>query len=251
LRPLAWLRRRGGGRVREGRKSRERLVAQALYAEDRERRRLAQQLHDEAVQNLLASHMALRRVRSGDLESLDIVEEAIKRTTRLLRETILQLHPPAIEHDSLDVAIARMAEGQARLGNLRVDLDIDPDIAGSHDLLLFSLSRELLSNALRHSHGTHVSLGARRTPDYVVLEVRDNGKGIQARARAQAVSRGHIGLATSSERVSALGGTFEIESAPGHGTRVRVALPARRSSDRVARTKAPGYTIDRRSHSIT
>jgi two-component system NarL family sensor kinase len=211
--------------------SHDRLVLHALETEERERRRLAQELHDDAVQSLLAGRSAIRRVRRGDLESLDVVEEAVARTTTRLRSAIFELLPPELEEHGLEAAIADMAASQAQFADLDVELDLDPAAAGPHDKLLFSLSRELLSNAIRHARASRVGLRIARLPDRIVLEVEDDGIGIDLRASAAAVREGHIGLASCNERAQAFGGRLWFETPSRGGTRVLVELPARRSTD--------------------
>jgi two-component system NarL family sensor kinase len=209
----------------------DRLVTHALETEERERQRLALELHDDAVQNLLAGRSAIRRVRRGDLQSLDVVEEVVDKTASSLRDAIFELLPPELEQSGLEVAIAEMAALQARLADPHVKLDVDPAAAGPHDKLLYSLSRELLSNAIRHAEATLVSLRIARLHDWIVLEVEDDGAGIDLRAAAAAVRHGHIGLASCHERVLAFGGSLSIETPSEGGTRVRAELPTRRSSD--------------------
>ena len=109
---------------------------------------------------------------------------------------------------------------------------MDPAVEGRQDQLLFSLARELLSNAVRHASATRVALRVAREPGALVLEIDDDGVGICEEAREQAVSRGHIGLASCVERVEALGGEVAIQSADGAGTHIRVTVPSRRATDR-------------------
>ena len=92
--------------------------------------------------------------------------------------------------------------------------------------LVFTISRELLANSAKHSGATRVVLRVARVDDAVQLIASDNGHGFAERSLGAALDRGHIGLASISERVEALGGRFEIDSQHGHGTRVSVILPA-------------------------
>jgi two-component system NarL family sensor kinase len=202
------------------------LVAQALGAEERERRRLAYELHDEAIQSLLAAQLALKRARRGRPGSLELVEEGLTRTTTQLREVILRLHPPAVEQSGLIAALEQMADGHANVGKASISLELDPDAAGGQDQLVFALCRELLSNAVRHADASQVRLRVARQAGEVVLEIDDDGIGIDPDSRARAVSTGHIGLASSIERVEALGGEVTIESEKGAGTHIKVSVPS-------------------------
>jgi two-component system NarL family sensor kinase len=96
---------------------------------------------------------------------------------------------------------------------------------GLEDQLLFSLGRELLTNAAKHSRASEVCVTVERENGRLVLEVADDGVGCDEAGRLAARRGGHIGLASTAERVDALGGRFDVESAPGEGMRVRVAIP--------------------------
>ncbi len=216
-------------RIRAAADERGRLVAQALSAEDRERRRLAEVLHDEAVQNLLVARHELRdHHRRHDESSYRRADAALATTVDQLRGEIFELHPYVLDHAGLRAALTAHAESAARRSGANVDVDVDVDVAGAgaHEQLLVSLARELLTNAARHAHARHIELRLARYDAEVVLTVHDDGHGFGPDRRSAAVAAGHIGLATSAERVAAVGGTFEIASAPGAGATVTVRLPA-------------------------
>jgi two-component system NarL family sensor kinase len=94
------------------------------------------------------------------------------------------------------------------------------------DELILSLARELLVNAAKHAGATHVDVAVRRSGDRLVLEVADDGAGIPDGRLDAAVRDGHIGLASSRQRVEAVGGRLVVVTALGTGTRVTAMLPA-------------------------
>ncbi|MEZ5100404.1 MAG: ATP-binding protein [Thermoleophilia bacterium] len=212
--------------------TRGRLVAQALDAEDRERRRLAEALHDEAIQNLLAVRPELAVV-NGSGPDLDLVRLGLDRTVEQLRGAIFDLHPYVLEHGGLAAALRAVAERHARHGGFSWRVDVDPGAAGVADQLLFSIARELIVNAARHAGASTVSIAVGRSGDAVVLEVADDGRGIDPAAVALAPAGGHVGLASCRERAEALDGTLEWHPRAGGGTVVRVAVPATRRTDDV------------------
>lgn len=122
-------------------------------------------------------------------------------------------------------ALEAVAAEQGRRGRFRTRVEVAPDAAGEHDQLVYSLGRELVVNAAKHARANQVSLRVEVAGDDLVLEVEDDGCGMAASEREQALREGHIGLASGSERVEALGGELAIDSEPGIGTRVRVVLP--------------------------
>lgn len=202
--------------------SRGRLVGQVLQAEESERRRLAESLHDEALQNLLAARRGLADSRNG---GVDRARTGIERTIEQLRGAIFNLHPDVLEHAGLRAALRALAEQQAELGGFEVEVDVDPAVEGSHDRLLFVLAREQLTNVGKHAGAARAAVVVGRSDDAVVMEVRDDGCGMDSWRRSLALEHGHIGLASSAERVEAMGGSFEVESRPGAGTRIRTVLP--------------------------
>ena len=199
---------------------RGRLVAQALDAEDRERRRLASALHDEAVQNLLAARHEL--AAGGDLR---FVQEGLDRTIGELRDAIFDLHPAALDHAGLAAALEAVAAHAGRRAGFDWQVEVDDDATGLHDQLLFSLARELVINVAKHADARTVAMRVRRTPAELVLEVADDGVGLDPARLRDAPLDGHIGLASATERVEALDGTLEIASDPGRGTLVRARIP--------------------------
>jgi len=207
--------------------SRQRLVRHAIESVERERTRLAGALHDEPMQNLIAARHDLRRAeRTGDPDSFLRLHEALTATIAELREEIFNLHPHVLDHVGLGAAIEQVAQRHARDSDLRVIVDVDDVAATGHRQVLFSLARELLSNAARHAEAGEIRVRLAREEDSVSLEVSDDGRGIPDGRIQQALLDGHIGLAEIGERVQAFGGEFAITTAPGIGSRIRVTLPA-------------------------
>jgi two-component system, NarL family, sensor kinase len=222
--------------------SRQRLVTRAIEAVERERTRLAGALHDEPVQSLIAARHDLRRAeRTGDPESFARLHEALKDTIGALREEIFNLHPHVLDHVGLGAAIEQIAQRVALDGDVRVIVEVGPDATRAHEQVLFSLARELLSNAARHAGASEIRVRVTQAVDHVTLEVSDNGCGIPEGRVQQALLEGHIGLAEISERIAALGGRVITDTGPGAGTRFVVTLPTRRAEDCFAApTSHPG-----------
>lgn len=207
---------------------RGRLVADALNAEERTRRRIAEALHDDVLQDLLITRQDLMEAAEAvdPSEALSRALAGLDRATTHLRQSVGELHPVTLTHGGFNVAIETLAEQASRRASLEADVRVDPGAAGMHDQLVFSLLRELLMNVERHAEARHVWVVVRGTREGLDLEVRDDGRGMAPEREREAIREGHIGLASARERVRALDGTLELESAPGLGTRVAVRLPA-------------------------
>jgi two-component system, NarL family, sensor kinase len=185
--------------------ARQRLLADALSAEDRARRRLSQSLHDDTVQVMLAVGQDLSTGLHSDTRLLTRAREELRKAVRDLRETIRGLHPAALEHGGLAGGLDAVVERAGRHGGFAVDLRVDPAASGPHDSLAVSLIRELVTNAAKHSEATKLSVQVVREDDRLRFEVSDDGRGMTAVARNSALGAGHIGLASSAERVDAAG----------------------------------------------
>jgi signal transduction histidine kinase len=208
--------------------SRGRLVGQILAAEEGERRRLAESLHDEAMQNLLATRQDLDTlVGPGDIAR---ARSALDATIDQLREAIFELHPAVLERVGLAAAIDAVADRHARRLGFETRVNVDPAAASDRDVLVFTVCRELLANAAAHSGASAVSVSVTALPDAVRLEVADNGRGFERLDLGTALEQGHIGLASASERIEALGGAFEIDSQLGTGTAARATIPVLRDA---------------------
>jgi PAS domain S-box-containing protein len=216
-------------RISELAGARQRLVAQALDAEERTRRGIAEALHDGALQEALVLRHSVGRLLGGGLggqEDAERVRGAIERMADQLREAMVALHPTVLQAGGLAPALTAVAEQQARIGGFSADVDVDPAAVGVRDQLVLSIARELLVNAAKHARARHVRVQVRRAGDTVELEVADDGAGIAEERLRAAVAEGHIGLASSAERVAAVGGRLEIGGGPGHGTVATARLPA-------------------------
>jgi two-component system NarL family sensor kinase len=201
--------------------SRGRLVAQALQAEDTARRRLAEALHDEALQNLLAARQLLQ---AGD--DPDLVLEGLDETVVQLRRAVFDLHPYLLEQSGLGAALHAVAEKSGRWAGFRADVAVDAGAEGLRDQLLFSVGRELIANAAKHSGAAQLTVRVRRDGDDVELVVADDGRGVDPARVREAPVDGHIGLASCAERAEAVGGTLAVGAGEdGRGTRVVVRVP--------------------------
>lgn len=203
---------------------RKQFVAQVMDAEDRARRRIAQLIHDDALQNLLAANQDLIEAAPGRV-GVTRAYEVVGATIEHLREAMLSLHPVTLERGGLEQALGAVARQAERQGGLAVEVVLDPDAVGRNDELLLALARELMANAARHSRAARATLRITADDRGVTLEVSDDGRGIEAGRTRAALKEGHIGLASVAQRVEAAGGEFELTSAPGEGTQARATLP--------------------------
>lgn len=205
---------------------RARLLADALGAEERERKRLSEGLHDGAIQSLLSVRHAIQEAEAEAPHAAHAsAERELVRVVGDLRETIFELHPTVLEEAGLAAALAAVARRAAERGGFLLDLRLDEVDAGPLDPILFAAGRELLANAVEHARATEVTVELRRGEGAVLLRVADDVAGFDPDVLGARIATGHIGIASQRARVEAVGGTFSLATAPGEGTDIVVRVP--------------------------
>ena len=205
---------------------RQRLVAEALTAEERERKQLAQDLHDGAIQNLLAARHDLDLAAGAAPDGPEArAHAAITATVAELRGAVSDLHPYLLEEAGLAAAIGQAARAAAERAGFALQLDVSEGTPGPNDRAVLRCTSELLANVVRHAAATHVSVALQRGAMADRVRVRDDGVGFDPVVATAMVRAGHIGLASLRERAEALGGALTLESEPGGGTTATVTIP--------------------------
>ena len=211
------------------------LLTETLTIQDRERRERAEQLHDGALQYVLAARMDLDDARdTGDGNSFDRVEEALRESSQLLRSTMTELHPAVLEQSGLLAALRDLIRTTSARGNLVVDVtapDWPEHRRTTSDALLFASARELLGNVVKHAQATEVRLDLSLAGGVATLRISDDGCGIPDGMLEQRLSEGHIGLASRRVRLEVAGGPLTLQSAVPHGTVATVTVPAEELDD--------------------
>jgi two-component system NarL family sensor kinase len=198
-------------------------VGQVLDAEDAGRRRIAQLIHDDTLQTLLAANQELLEAAPGRAQ-VQRAHEVVGVSIERLRAALMALHPVTLEQGGFELALGAVARQAERQGGFEVELAIESQALGLQDELLLALCRELLTNAARHAEAGSVRLRIAREGDELAVEVADDGQGFSPGRPQEALAEGHLGLASVTERVRSAGGTFAIESSPA-GTRGRARIP--------------------------
>jgi PAS domain S-box-containing protein len=235
--------------LEESEQHRRNILASMLQAEEAERSRIATELHDDTVQVMTASLLALDRVamiarKTGTHQRLEsaivvaraILEEATERTRRLMFE----LRPAILHEQGLAAALGALADQVARETGSHATVT---GTVGRFDHfveeLVYRSSQEALANVRKHADPQQIVVTLVAESDSILVEVADDGRGFdydQIKTRPGAAL--HLGLDTLRERVQAAGGTVDIDSTPGVGTHVRLRVPTDQSGDADARSGA-------------
>ncbi len=208
-----------------------RLTAELVQAEQRERRRLADYLHDHLQQFLVAARMQAYTLSSSTPRRHQAAIEKLSRTlteaTEAARNVSQRIAPPVAVNSHLPEAFEWLVRDVERAHGLAVKARFQGELADvpeAESILLFTAARELLLNVVKHSGERHAELHLAREGDAVVLKVVDAGRGMAPAAKASPNPRG-FGLFSIRERVELLGGGFTLESRPGRGVRVILRVP--------------------------
>jgi signal transduction histidine kinase len=211
--------------------------------QEAERGRLALELHDGPVQDLIAlnqrAEMALRMVQRGDTEGasakLQEMRSADESSVEELRRLIGALRPTYLEDLGLLPALEMLvleANGRAEADVLFAAEPSAPRLTPEVELVAYRIAQEALNNALQHSRANEIVVRLSSSPSGVELVVSDDGLGFAVpRDPNSFTQESHFGLLGMRERANLAGGTIEIESIPGSGTKIVVHLPQNRAPD--------------------
>lgn len=203
-----------------------RLVAELADAERGERTRLAERLHDDGLQLVLAARQDLVELLEGDPGAAALLSENLDRTVETLRSITSAMHEDVLDVLVLEEALQRIGGDAARRGRFALEVHCDPAADSAHDALVRDIVRELLANVARHARATRAVVEVRVDGSRLVIEVRDDGLGLDPRARNEAARGGHLGLARIERTATELGGSLGVASnGDAGGTRVTVWLP--------------------------
>jgi len=219
---------------KELKKSREQLRDLAMHLQlirEEERTHIAREIHDELGQSLTALKLELYSLKKGLpqnqqslVEKTNSMLKLINTTSQAVQRISTNLRPGLLDDLGLPAAIEWQLEEFGNRTGIACELELSPkDIVLDQALstTIFRIFQETLTNIARHANATRVTVSLKREDNNLVLEVRDNGKGITKRQIADPKSFGIIGIR---ERLNPWGGKFEIKGVRNKGTRVKVSI---------------------------
>ena len=217
---------------REGRVSE--LLAAAIGAQEKERTRIAADIHDGFLQDLSALFLKAESVRMllrrGEPQAADAevesLQEMMRDEVKALRDYIFEVRPPSLDEvgliPTIEAMLGRISSDNAIVTALDAeDFDRLPE---SIETVLYRTAQEALRNVVKHAHATKVTVTLTRQGSGVTMAVIDDGKGIEAHA-LEVKRRQHFGIATMQERVEMAGGEFQVSRRAEGGTEVRALIP--------------------------
>lgn len=215
------------------------LSSHLLSAQEKERRRISRELHDELGQSLTALKMQIGGIQRGLRHGAEVVAEDcenvrkyVDRIIEDVRRLSRDLSPSILEDLGLSAAIRWLGEDFAALSGIRIDVDV-PDIDDLFDregaIVIYRIFQESLTNMARHAGARHASIRVEKRPGGVRFVFKDGGRGFDP-AGVEAESEVHrgLGLTAMHERARMLGGNLTVESSRGGGTRIAFVAPLRK-----------------------
>ena len=213
-------------------------LSAVTQGQEAERTRLARELHDGPVQGLIAltqrAEMAQRRVQRDRKEDaqglLDELRHTGQQMVQELRRTIGALRPIYLEDlgfvPALDMLVRQAAERtgtEIRFEQGQPVYRLAPEV----ELGAYRIAQEALNNALQHARAQHITIRVECEAQTLILTVVDDGEGFTFPEKPDLLTQdGHFGMIGMQERVTLLGGTFQVRAMPGQGTRIVAHLPA-------------------------
>ena len=212
------------------------LSTSLIRAEQRERRRLSETLHDDLQQVLYGAHLKLRMARDKmatghadeSVQHLLQVESLVSRGIRVTRQLSVDLNPPILRSEGLQSILEWLRGQMKELYDLDVDLDADSEIRiedADVRVLLYQIFRELLFNIAKHSGAQKARVTLRGMDGALQVGISDEGRGFDMDAVLGPEGRKSVGMTSVRERMGLLGGQFAVEAAPNAGTTVRLTIP--------------------------
>lgn len=201
------------------------LSARLVEAQESERRAISRELHDEVGQSLSALLLELGNLAAARPENwrghLHTMRSLAENCVNVVRNMALLLRPSMLDDFGLLPALQWQAREVSKRTGMRVNIaaeNVSEDLPEEHKTCVYRVVQEALHNCSRHAAATMVRVTVKQEPNGIHLAVQDDGRGFEPGQRG-------LGLLGMEERVSHLGGKFQVASTPGHGTILDVMLP--------------------------
>jgi signal transduction histidine kinase len=207
-------------------RQRRSLLEHVVRAAEDERRRIANDVHDDPVQKLVVVKMRLEMLQTEhpELTDLEEVHGAVRSTIQSMRRMLFDLSPPILDEEGLGPALEHFLENSPVPYEWSIEDHLSTDPSTQSRLILYRTAQEALTNVRKHAQAEEVRLTLEERDGGVWMEIEDDGVGFQPQ-EAVVAAPGHLGLAAMRERAEMAGGWCTLRSLPGAGTNLQVWLP--------------------------
>jgi two-component system NarL family sensor kinase len=224
-------------RMRTRQREREQLLQRAIESSDLERRRIAADLHDSAVQRLagVSLSLAASAAANGNAGTADTMRSTIanaasetRETIRELRTLLVDIYPPTLQRSGLRAALNDLVAPLTAAGvSVTLDVPESLQLPDNIEALFYRVAQEAVRNAKTHGQATEVAINVDVGPRDAILSVVDNGRGFSLDAQRDVEPGSHFGLRLMHDLADHAGGQLALRSSPGEGASVRLTVPVR------------------------
>ena len=228
------------------------LSRQLLSAQEEERRKISRELHDVIAQTLTGINVRLAALKTESTAGTKELQKRITSTQRLVEKSVdivhrfaRELRPAVLDDLGLIPALQSFMKVFSTDTGVRVSLSAFAAIEQLDTVrrtVLYRIAQEALTNVARHAQASQAQIIIQKEGALIRMEVKDNGRGFEVDGAALAKKGNRLGLLGMRERVEMIGGTFCVESSPGHPTTIRVEIPADKRIVKPRRPKSPAST---------
>jgi signal transduction histidine kinase len=222
--------------LRAARSHLQELTKNLVSTQEEERQRLSLELHDDAGQAMTALKIKLTMIHKNlsprcqhlqaPLEdTISLVSDAMER----IRSLAYDLHPPALDAVGLNQALEDYCQRISRQTGMHIDYTATDlqNLPGHYEISIYRIVQEALNNAIKHAKANYATVKLSIKDNEIILKVTDNGIGFEPHQLMSRDPNKGLGLQSISERIEALGGTFDLYSQPGQGTTLLIRVPWR------------------------
>jgi PAS domain S-box-containing protein len=219
--------------IRQHRQELSQLTEKLFQSQEEERRRIARELHDEAGQSLTAIKLGLDRLEENHSpndallkKEIGEIRKMIKRTSSEIRRLSYHLHPTLLIDLGLEPALDLYFKEIESHSSLDIEFNMvgfDRRLAPDIETVLYRFSQEALTNTLKHSGAEAFVLSIIKSYPRIIFQAEDDGVGFDTQIVGK--DKRSLGIIGMRERATLLGGTFQLRSFPGQGTRIRIKIP--------------------------
>ena len=211
------------------------LSRKLLTAQEEERKKISRELHDEIAQTLTSINVQLAALKADAAVNVKDLQKKIARTQRLVEKSVdivhrfaRELRPTVLDDLGLIPALHSFVKGLAKQTGIHIHLTVFAAVeklAGDKRTVLYRVAQEALTNVVRHARASLVNVSIEKLRDGICMKIRDNGKSFQVERVLHAKKNKRLGVLGMRERMEMIGGSFNIESAPGKGTTISAQIP--------------------------
>ncbi|MDP3849087.1 MAG: PAS domain S-box protein [Luteolibacter sp.] len=207
-----------------------------LHAQEEERKRISRELHDVIAQSLVGINVHLALLAQGNVASPETLRQQISKTQRLVEKAVeivhvfaRELRPTMLDDLGLIPALQAYLKQFMEDTGIRVGLKASAKIDQSATrvrTVLYRIAQEALTNVARHAKASRAEVRIECLEDVIHMTIQDDGQGFQVSGKAGSKKKNRLGLIGMKERAEMIGGTFQVDSAPGGPTVIQVEIPS-------------------------